>query len=44
VSGSLIRVVNVAVGSPAASVAVVVMRVYQGGSTWVGGDSMRREE
>jgi hypothetical protein len=38
------RVVTVAVGSPAASVAVEVMRVYHGGSTWVGGDSMQPKE
>ena len=29
------RVVNVAVGFPAASVAVEVIRVYHGGSSWV---------
>jgi len=37
------RVVNVAVGFPAASVAVVVIRVYHGGSSWVGGEAMRKE-
>jgi len=37
------RVVNVEVGSPAASVAVVVIRVYHGGSSWVGGEAMRKE-
>ena len=42
-SGSLMRVVNVAVGFPAASVAVVVIRVYHGGSSWVGGEAMRKE-
>ena len=30
------RVVYVEVGFPAASVAVVVIRVYHGGSTWEG--------
>ena len=34
-SGSLIRVVNVAVGFPAPSVAVEVIIVYHGGSSWV---------
>jgi hypothetical protein len=37
------RVVTV-VGIPTASVAVEVIKVYHGGSTWVGGDSMRRKE
>jgi len=43
VSGSLMRVVNVAVGFPPASVAVDVIRVYHGGSSWVGVESMRKE-
>lgn len=34
------RVVNVEVGIPAASVAVEVSKVYHGGSSWVGGDAM----
>jgi len=34
------RVVNVAVGFPATSVAVEVIRVYHGGSSWVGGEAM----
>jgi len=34
------RVVNVVVGIPAASVAVEVSKVYHGGSSWVGGDAM----
>lgn len=38
------RVVNVDVGIPAASVAVVVIKVYQGGSSWVGGDSIQCKE
>lgn len=38
------RVVNVVVGTPAASVAVDVIRVYHGGSSWVGGDSIGRKE
>lgn len=33
------RVVNVAVGFPAASVAVLVTSVYHGGSSWVGVES-----
>lgn len=38
------RVVTVAVGTPAGSVAVEVIRVYHGGRTWVGGDSMQGKE
>lgn len=38
------RVVTVEVGIPAASVAVEVIKVYHGGSTWVGGDSMQCKE
>lgn len=38
------RVVTVEVGSPAASVTVEVIKVYHGGSTWVGGDSMQGRE
>lgn len=38
------RVVTVSVGIPAASVAVEVIRVYHGGSSWVGGDSIQRKE
>lgn len=38
------RVVNVEVGFPAASVAVEVIRVYHGGSSWVGGESIWRKE
>jgi len=34
------REVNVAVGFPAASVAVEVIKVYHGGSSWVGGVAM----
>lgn len=35
------RVVTVAVGTPAGSVAVEVIKVYHGGRTWVGGESMQ---
>lgn len=35
------RVVTVEVGIPAMSVAVEVIKVYHGGSSWVGGDSMQ---
>ena len=38
------RVVNVAVGFPAASVAVEVIRVYHAGSSWVGVDAMWGKE
>jgi hypothetical protein len=37
------RVVTVAVGTPAGSVAVEVIKVYHGGRTWVGGESMQRK-